>query len=69
MLVNKIVGSKQHEILSFLTKHRIFKTIFNKVLSSFWKTFLYLKQFFNDTLLISRLSFFSVPKITVVQHV
>ena len=35
----------------------------------FWKTFLKLKQLFNTKLLISRLQYFSVPKITVVRHV
>ena len=44
-------------------------TIFDKALTPFWKTFLYLKQLFNAKLLISRLPSFSVSKITVVRHV
>ena len=44
-------------------------TIFDKVLTPFWKTFLWLKQLFDAKLLILRLSSFSVPKITVVRHV
>ena len=44
-------------------------TIFEQVLTPFWKTFLWLKQLFDTKLLIYRLSSFSVPKITVVQHV
>ena len=42
---------------------------FDKVLTPFWKMFLWLKQMFDAKLLIWRLSSFSVPKITVVQHV
>ena len=34
-------------------KKRSFKTIFNKALIPFWKTFLYLKQLFNAKLLIT----------------
>ena len=52
----------------FDKKPRFFKTIFDKMLVPFLKTFLQLKQFFNAKLLISRLPSFSVPKITVVQH-
>ena len=44
-------------------------TIFDKVLTPFWKTFLWLKQLFDAKVLIYRLSSFCVPKITVVQHV
>ena len=45
------------------------KTIFDKALTPFWETFLYLKQLFNAKLLIFRLPSFSIPKITVVRHV
>ena len=51
-----------------LTTKRVFKTIFDKALTPFRKTFLLLKQLFNAKLLISRLPSFSVPKITVVRH-
>ena len=44
-------------------------TIFDKVLTPFWKTFLYLKQLFDAELLIQRLSSLSDPEITVVRHV
>ena len=44
-----------------------FKTIFDKALTLFWKTFLWLKQLFSAKQLISRLQSFSVPKITVVR--
>ena len=36
-------------------KKRFFKTIFDKALTPFWKTFLQLRQLFNAKLLISRL--------------
>ena len=53
----------------FDQKTRDFRTIFDKTLAPFLKTFLQLKQFFDAKLLISRLPSFSVPKITVVRHV
>ena len=52
----------------FFDKKPFFKTIFDKVLTPFWKTFLLLKQLFDAKVLISRLLSFSVPKITVVRH-
>ena len=51
------------------TKKRGFKTIFEKALTPFWKTFLWLKQLVNATLLIYRLPSFNVPNITVVRPV
>ena len=44
-------------------------SIFDKVLTPFWKTFLWLKQLFDAKILIQRLSSFSVPKIPSLQHV
>ena len=44
-------------------------TIFDIVLTPFWKMFLLLKQKFDAKLLVERLLSFSVPKITVVRHV
>ena len=44
-------------------------TIFDKVLTPFWKTFLWLKQLFDATQSIKRLSSFSGPKITAVRNV
>ena len=38
--LNKIIWSKLHKILSFLTKNQVFITIFDKELMPFWKTFL-----------------------------
>ena len=46
-----------------------FKTIFDKALTSFCKTFLYLKQLFSGKLLIFRLTFFGVTNIMAFQHV
>ena len=49
--LNKIVWSKIYTALSFLEKSKIiirkqvFKTVFDKMLMPFWKTFLQLKQF------------------------
>ena len=44
-------------------------TIFEKVLTPFWKTFLSHKQLFDAKILIERLSSFIVLKILVVRHV
>ena len=44
-------------------------TIFDKVLTPFWKTFLWLKQLFDAKIWIQKLSSFSVPKITALQRV
>ena len=53
----------------FDKKPGAFKNRFDKALTPrIWKTFLWLKQFLNAKLLISRLPSFSVPKITVVWH-
>ena len=43
--------------LEVFDKKPFFKTIFDKALKPFWKTFLLLKQLLNAKLLISRLSF------------
>ena len=50
------------------TKNRFSKTIFDKALAIFWKTFPWLKQLFNAKLMISRLPSVSVSKLTLVQH-
>ena len=44
-------------------------SIFDKVLTPFWKTFQWLKQLFDAKTSIQRLSSFSVPKITALRHV
>ena len=44
-------------------------SIFDKVLTPFWKTFLGLKQLFDAKIFIQRLSSFSVPKITALRQV
>ena len=67
--LNQIVGSKMFRIFSFLTKTKFLKTIFDIDFMPFCKMFLQLKQLLNGTLLIFRLSSFSVPKIMVVRHV
>ena len=66
--LNKIVWTELYKILIFLTKKK-WLTIFYKVLTPFWKMFLWMKQLFDARLLIKRLSSFSVPKIMVVRHV
>ena len=66
---NRMVQTAQDFELFDKKKTRFLKTIFDKALTPFWKTFLQLKQLFNAKLLISRLPSFSVPKIMVVQHV
>ena len=54
----------------FDKKNGIFKTSFDKALTPFLKTFLWLKQLFNAIkALISRLLSFSIPRITEVRHV
>ena len=50
----------------FWQKIRLFKIIFDKALTPFWKTFLLLNQLSNAQLFIWRLQSFSVPKIMVV---
>ena len=65
---NRVVQTTRNYEL-FDKKIGFFKTIFDKALMPFWKIFLQLKQLFNAKLFISRLSSFSVPKITVVWHV
>ena len=57
-----------------LNKNRMIRSIqnfvlFDKVLTPFWKTSLWLKQLFDAKLSMQRLSFFSVPKITIIRHV
>ena len=47
---------------NFLTENEKMVSHFDKLLTPFWKTFLWLKQFFDAKLLIKRLSSFSVPK-------
>ena len=59
--LNKIVWSVPYKILCFLTKKWL--TIFDKKLTPFWKTFLWLKQLFDAKILIQRLSSFRVPKL------
>ena len=50
-------------------QNRGFKSIFDKLLTPFSKTFLWLKQLLDAKLLIRRLPSISVSKITVVRHV
>ena len=56
-------------IQSFVLFDKKCLTIFGKVLTPFWKTFLWLKQLFDAKTLIQRLSSFSVPKITALRYV
>ena len=65
----KSYGPNYTKFWAFWQKSEVSKTIFDKALTPFWKTFLWLKQLFNAKLFISRLPSFSVPTITVVQHV
>ena len=58
----QIVWSKPHEILSFLTKNRVFYNHFWQRFDPFWKKFLYLKLLINDKLLIYRLYFCQCDK-------
>ena len=53
-------------IRNFMLFDKKWLTIFDKVLTPFWKTFLWLKQLFDAKILIQRLSSFSVPKITAL---
>ena len=62
---NRIVLTTQRVVLF----DKKWLTMFDKVLTPFWKTFLWLKQLFDAKLLIQRLSSFSVPKITALRHV
>ena len=66
---NRMVQTRKKKFELFDKKNRFFKTIFDKALTPFWKAFLQLKQLFNNKLIIWRLTFFSVLKITVVRHV
>ena len=50
-ILNKIVFSEPYEILCFLTKKK-WLTIFDKVLTPFFKTFLWLKQLFDAKIII-----------------
>ena len=56
-------------IQNFVLFDKKWLTIFDKVLTPFWKKFLWLKQFFVAKILTLRLSFFNVPKITALRHV
>ena len=62
---NRMVQTKQN----FEPFDKKWLTIFDKVLTSFYRTILWLKQLFDAILSIKRLSSFSVSKITVVRHV
>ena len=73
---NRIIRNVQN--LSFWTKNKTkqnktktssFKTIFDKAMTPFSKTFLWLKQLFDGKVLIFRLLFLDVPKIMVIKHV
>ena len=68
-----LVKFEQNRMVQTIRNFEVFDkkwlTIFYKVLTPFWKTFLWLKQLFDATQLIKRLPSFSVPKITVVRHV
>ena len=66
---NRMVQTTRNFELFEKKKRKSFlKTIFDKALTPFWKTFLSLKQLFNSKLLISRLPSVSVPKIALVRH-
>ena len=56
-------------IRNFVLFNKKWLTIFDKVLTPFWKTFLWFKQLFDAKTLIQRLSSFSAPKITALRHV
>ena len=55
---NRVVQTIQN----FVLFDKKWLTIFDKVLTPRWKTFLWLKQLFDAKILIQRLSSFSVPK-------
>ena len=61
----QMVWSKPYKILCFLK----WTTFFDKVLTPFKKTFLWLTQLFDARILIQRLPFFMVPKITALRYV
>ena len=56
-------------IQNFVLFDKKWLTIFDIVLTPFWKTFLWLKQLFDVKILIQMLSSFSVPNITAPLHV
>ena len=58
---NRMVRTIQNLVL--FDKNKKSLTIFDKVLTPFWKTFLWLKQLFDAKILIQRLLSFSVPKL------
>ena len=64
--LNQIIRSEMYKIRQ---KQMSLETIFDKALTPFCKTFLYLKQLFNGKLLIFKFLSFSVLKIMVVRHV
>ena len=69
MLVKFEQNRRVQMIQSFELFDKKWLTILNKVLTPFWKTFLWLKQLFDAKLLILRISSVSILKITVVRHV
>ena len=68
-----MVRSKLHEILSYLTKDGFKKKKKKTFLTKRWRHFedvpIAETLLFNAKLLISRLASFSVPNLTVIQHV
>ena len=65
----KLYGPNHTKFCAFLTKKKKWLTIFDKVLTPFWKTFLLLKQLFDVKILIQRVSSFRVPKKLALRHV
>ena len=66
---NRIVGTVQNFVPSYIKWRVKWLTIFDKLLTPFCKTFLWLKQLFDETISIQRLSSFSVPKLRVTSGV
>ena len=60
--VNKIVWSELWTIQNYVLFDQKWLTIFDKVLTPFWKMFLWLKQSFDAKIWIQRLSSFTVPR-------
>ena len=69
ILVNFEQNRMVRTIQNFEVFHEKWLTIFDKGLTPFWMTFLWVKKIFDAKLLIQRLSSFSVPKFTVIRHV
>ena len=67
---NRIVlNTRNFELPEKKKKNRVFKIIFWQSVDAILEMFLLLKLLFNAKLVIRRLPFFSVPKITAPRHV